>query len=325
MNNNNNNDVWFDYFLKTLYEKYPKRSQLTEALMKLLSMERIAVYRRLRKEVVFSAYDVAKIASTWNISLDSILSIASNDSHLFCMETMSYNDPLLENLEAVKRLFRFLKIFTLSNSSEYMEISNAIPASLLGNYPVLSKFFTFKWLYQYGNEKDIPFFSQFEVPEKTLKLEREYCKYIKQIKHLSYTWDNMLIQSLINDIQYFNSIYILSNEDIQQLKQQIELFLNDLESISIHGKLTDSYSKVDMYISQINIDTNYCYYHSSAVKACGIGAFIKCTAISQDETVCQSFRRWMLIQKKISIPISQVNERQRIEFFRRQKELIHTL
>ena len=319
-----NNNIWYDYFLKTLSDKFPKKSQLTEALMDLLLIEREAVYRRLRKEVIFSVYDMAKIAGAWNISIDSIFGVVSDKSHLFQLNLLPYNDLSLEEMEALKKYFHFLKALTLLHDSEYIEITNTIPQSLLDNHPVLSKFFTFKWMYQYGNEKNIPPFNQFVLPEKTINLEKTYYKYIKQIKHLSYTWDNLIIQYLVNDILYFKSIYLLSEEDVQILKQEISMFLSSIELISIQGEFADTHNKVDFYIS-INIDTNYCYYSSSAIKACGIGVFIKSVAISQNEYICENFEKWILNQKKISIPISQVNERQRIEFFKQQSRLLEQL
>jgi len=316
------NNIWYDHFLKALYDKQPKRSKLTEALMDLLSIEREAVYRRLRKEVAFSIYDIAKIARAWNISIDSIFGIVSDKSHLFQMDMLPYNAPFIGDLEATKKYFHFLEMLISSEQSEYIEISYSFPESLLENYPALSKFHTFKWMYQYGSEKDIPSFTQLVLPEEAINMEKKYCNSIKRIKHLSYIWDNLVVQYLINDILYFRSIYLLSEEDVQLLKQEINMFLNEMEQLSIQGEFPETHSKVELYISQINVDTNYCYYSSPSVKACGLVAFVKNLAISQNESVCENFKKWMHTQKRISIPITQVNERHRIEFFKQQREIL---
>jgi len=319
------NNIWYDHFLKVLYEKYPKKVQLTEALVELLSIEREAVYRRLRKEVAFSIYDIAKIARTWNISFDSILGIVSDESHLFQMDILPYNAPFIGDLEATKKYFHFLKTLSASDQSEYIEVSYSLPESLLENYSALSKFHTFKWMYQYGCEKNIPSFSKLILPKEAISKEIEYCKSIKQIKHQSYIWDNLAIQYLINDILYFKSIYLLTEEDLQLLKQDIVMFLDELDILSVQGEFADSHNKVDLYISQINIDTNYCYYYSPDIRGCGIGVFIKNVAVSRNEAICEKFREWMLTQKRISFPISQVNERQRIEFFMQQRKILDRL
>jgi hypothetical protein len=320
-----NNDIWYDHFLNALYEKYPKKSQLTEALMDLLCIEREAVYRRLRKSVAFSIYDIAKIVNAWNISIDTILKIVSDENHLFQMSMLPYNNLLKKDLETMENWLLFLESVASSPASEYMEVSNILPESILGDYPVISKFYLFKWLYHYGNGTQVPSFSQFALPERLLTFGKQCSSEIKRIKHVSYIWDSLLIRHLINDIRYFESIYLLSGDDIQQLKQEICIFLKDLEDISIHGEFAETHNRVDLYISQISIDTNHCCYYSPSVKLCGIRTFIKYTAASTSEPVCENFRKWVLAQKKVSVLISQVDEKQRIEFFRQQQELLGRL
>jgi hypothetical protein len=317
--------MWYDYFLKALYEKYPKKSQLTEALMDLLSIEKEAIYRRLRKDVAFSIYDIAKIANAWNISIDNMLGIVSDKNQLFKMNMLPYNNLLKKDLEIIENYIQLLKTVASSPASEYMEISNTVPESILGQYPTISKFYMFKWTHHYGNEKKLPSFNQFFMPERLIELERIYCNEIKQIKHVNYMWDNLIIQHMVNDIRYFESVYLLSAEDVQLLKQEIYTFLNDMETISIQGEFAETHNKVDLYISQVNIDTNYCYYHSPAAKICGIRTFIKYTAAATNESLCENFRKWIHARKRVSIPISQVNERQRIEFFKQQHELLSEL
>jgi hypothetical protein len=305
--------------------KYAKKSQLTEALMELLSIEREAVYRRLRKEVLFSSHDIVKIANAWNISLDNLLGIASDESRLFQMDILSYHNPSEKDLKVIGNYFNFLDIINPSPALEYMEISNTLPQPFLGNYPALFKFYMFKWLYHYGNEKNVPSFEQFTLPEITLELGKKYYGRFKHISSISCMWDELNIKHLINNIRYFESIYFLRKEDVELLKQEIYTFLNDIENLSIQGGFAETNNKVELYISQVNIDTNYYYFYSPEVTLCGLRTFIKYTAASTDKSVCENFKRWMLARKKVSIPISQVNERQRIEFFKQQREMIKEL
>ena len=320
-----NSSVWYDYFLRALYEKYPKKAQLTEALMDLLLLEREAVYRRLRKEVTFSVYDIAKIANAWNISIDNIFNIISEESSLFRMNVFSFNNPLEKDIKMLEYYLCVLREISTSDASEHMEISNILPRSLLGSYPMLSKFYMFKWQYHYGNDGNTCSFNQFILPERIHELGIEYSEEVKYITHVSYMWDNQIIQRLINDIRYIESVYLLSVEEVQFLKQEIYLFLDDMENLSTRGEFVETNNKVDLYISQVDIDTNYCYYYSPVSKICWIKAFVEYMVVSPNKLVCENFRKWMLAQKKFSIPISQVNERQRIEFFKRQRDLLKGL
>jgi len=63
---------WYDIFIDLIYNKYPKKHILVQELMGLLIIEREAVYRRLRGDVIFTAHEVAKISMAWDISLDDI-------------------------------------------------------------------------------------------------------------------------------------------------------------------------------------------------------------------------------------------------------------
>ena len=320
------NSVWYSHFLRALYEKYPKKAQLTEALMDLLSIEREAIYRRLRKEVVFSAGDIAKIASAWNISLDNILSTVSEKNSSFQMNALSFNDSSEKDLEMIENYLFNLREVAASDASEYMEISNVLPKSLLENYPMLSKFYTFKWWYHYGNDgNNVCSFNQYTLAEKSLEFEAAYCKEIKNIAHCSYMWDDLIIRHLVNDIKYLKSVYFLDAESVQLLKQEIYAFLDEMESLSIRGSFAETNNRVDLYISQINVDTNYCYYYSPMTNICGIRVFIEYFTSSENKLICDNFRKWMLAQKRVSIPISQVNERQRIEFFIQQKKVLENL
>ena len=320
-----NNSIWYDHFLKTLYEKYPKKSQLTEALMDLLSIEREAVYRRLRKEVTFSIYDIAAIANAWNISIDSIFNMVPEESSLFQMDVVSCINPLKKDIKRIENYLRVLKEITAAPFSEYMEISNTLPRSLFVSYPILARFNMFKWLYHCGNEKSIHSFNQFEVSQKTLEFGIEYYDIIKNITHISYMWDSRIIQHLINDVLYFESIYLLSKEEVQLIKQETSTLLDDMENLSLQGGFTGRNSKVDLYISQTNIDSNYYYFYSPITSMCGIRMFTEYIVASINKFMCENFRKWMHTQKRIATLISQVNERQRIEFFIQQREILNKM
>jgi hypothetical protein len=292
--------------------------------MDLLSLEREAVYRRLRKDVIFSIYEIAKIANAWNISLDAIFGLIPDKTCLFQIDLLGYEDPTEQDIEVMTNYLNFLSILTTSPKSEYMEISNSLPRSLFAGFPMLAKFYAFKWMYQYGNQSIIPF-SQMMFSKKLLQIGEEYYNKIKQIANVSYIWDNMIIQYLVNDIQYFSSIYLLADEEIQLLKENIYSFLKYMEEIASKGCFPDTKNKVDLFISRINIDTNYSYFYSETIKISGIRLFIKEMASSTDQIVFENFKNRMLAKKRSSVQISGVDEKQRIEFFKKQRELVNSI
>jgi len=58
-------------FLGALEKKIPEQTKLVEALMEILSMEKGAIYRRLRGEVPFSFFEAVHISEKLNIPINN--------------------------------------------------------------------------------------------------------------------------------------------------------------------------------------------------------------------------------------------------------------
>jgi hypothetical protein len=319
------NNLWYDNFLDSLYARYPQKSQLTEALMDLLTIEREAVYRRLRKNVMFTFHEAIKIAKVWNISIDALTGAGSGRLHPFRLQTLKYVSPSKEDVEAMDSLVDFLNRFSSSPDSEYMEVSNTLPHSLFIGFPELARYYIFKWMYQYGMEGDIYPFAQVTPSEKIRRSANNYYDTIKNIANINYIWDPMIFNYLINDIKYFALIYLINEEDKKLLKKELLAFLDYMSEVASKGCFPETGNHVNLYISQINIDTNYSYFYSKDTRLCRIRTFIKHEMFSTDGEMTENFRKWLNMKKRSSIQISGVDERQRIEFFMKQRQLIENL
>jgi len=319
------NNEWHDSFLEALYKKYPQKPQLTEALMDLLSIEREAVYRRLRGDVVFPASEIIKIASCWDISLDEMLGIDSSQLQLFKVLMLQYTSPTKQGLEVMQQKIDFIELFSASPDSEYMEVSNVLPRSLITAYPYLARYYIFKWAYQYNNEEDALPFSQVAYLEKIRQMGLTYHRKIKNIPTTNFIWDSMLFDYLISDIRYFTSIYLITEEEKQLIKKDLYALLDYMSEVSSKGCFPETGNSVNLYISQINIDTNYNYFYSETIKICRIRAFVKYDISSTNDEMVDNFRNWMNLKKRSSVQISGVDERRRIEFFMQQRQLIDSL
>ena len=167
-----NNTSWQDVFIEILYKKYPKKNQLTEALMDLLCLEREAVYRRLRQDVTFPADEVIKIAAEWNISLNDIIGTNSNQI-FFKVYLWNYLNPSDEELNYMRFLVEDSEYTRTFSEMECMEISNRLPRMLTSGFSYLNRFHLLKWMYQYTDEKNLPF-SKIAFHEKVAKLSSDF-------------------------------------------------------------------------------------------------------------------------------------------------------
>jgi len=315
---------WYDYFMEALYKKFPKRQQLSQALMELLFIEREAVYRRLRKDVMFPVHEIVKIAAEWNISLDDIIGLNSGQIS-FQMQQVNYLNPSAEEIKYLQDIVQSIGMLGKYPSTEFMDICNKLPRQLTTGFSNLNKFYLFKWIYQYGNEKEVVPFSNIIVSTEKQQVDEAYNLAIKQVPNSSFIWDSRIFEYLVNNINYFHSIRMITDEEKGLIKEELIAMLNYLLDIAKNGCYPETQNQVNLYISQLSVDTNYSYTFSPEAKICFIHVFEKCEIYSFNAEMVANFKKWMQQKKRSSIQISEVDERSRIDFFAKQQQLIDGL
>ena len=324
------NNLWYDSFLEVLYEKYPQKSQLMEALMDLLSIERESAYRRLRKDVMFTVEELMKMAFAWNISLDEIVGINFNEIS-FKIRLINYLAPSNEEFNNIQKRIQQLDKFKDIPEMEYVEISNKLPRALFCGFSNLSRFQLFKWAYQFNvsqqhqEEKTLSYSEVFFTPKMAKLLMYDYYVGIKNVANTTYIWDYMIFHHLVNDIRYFHSIYLITDEEKELIKKDLYDFLDYMSEVATKGCWPETGNEVNLYIACVNIDTNYNYYASDDFKVCRIHAFEKSEIYTNSAEITEEFINWLELKKRSAVLISGANEKSRIEFFVKQRELIDTL
>ncbi|MDR2145713.1 MAG: hypothetical protein LBE91_04550 [Tannerella sp.] len=318
------NEFWYDNFMEILYKKYPKKKELTEALMDLLFMEREAVYRRLRNEVMFTAHEVVKIATAWNVSLDDLIT-PGREQIPFKLQLWNYLNPSDRELSTMQSVIQGLDAVKVFPDMEYMEICNKLPRMLTSGFPYLSRLYLLKWMYLYVNE-EASSYSKIFFHEKVTRLSQDLYKAAKNLPSVNFIFDNMLFYYTVSDVRYFHSIYLITDEEKALIKQNLYDLLDYMSEVASKGCWPETGNKVSVYISHINIDTSYIYYYfSGEVKLCCVQAFGKNEIYTEDSSIAQDFRGWMQSKKRSSIQISEADEKSRIEFFARQRLLVDEL
>ena len=318
------NEFWEDDFIETLYEKYPKRSNLIRVLMDLLELEREAVYRRLRKDVAFSIQEMMTISSAWNISLDKIAGINSGKIP-FLMQRINYADPSKEEMKILKQIVQKIKWMKDFPESEYMFICNKLPRQLHAGYKYIHQFYLFKWDYQYGENKKVTPFAQTNISEEKVQLDVEYYQAVKQVPTSNFILDRQLFDYLVNDIRYFYSIKLISDQEKELIKNDLYNILDYLIEVANMGYYPETKQKVNMYVSQLNVDTNYSYIYTSEFHTCFIHAFEKHELHTYNSDMVENFRTWMQAKKRTATQISEVDERSRVTFFAQQRRYVDGL
>jgi len=316
--------TWYDVFLENIYEKFPKKAHLVEELMDLLCIEREAVYRRLRKEVPFPAHEVVKIVSTWNISLDE--AIGGNTGLVnFKLQPINYINPSKREMINLQKRIRMLEHIKTTPNSEYMEVGNKLPRPLITGFPMLYKLKIFNWAFLYYNDESTKRFSEIQIPEVLSREFELYNKFIKNVINTYFVLGKNVFEYIVRNVLHFNSILLITEGEKALIKQELYALLDYMLDIANKGCYPDTGKKVCIYISQLHNNSNYSYHFTDQLKSCRVHAFGKFDICSYDVDMVTNFRNWMNLKKRAAIQISEVNEKSRIEYFMKQRQLVDSL
>ena len=304
-------------------EKLPSKDNLANALMDILYIGKEAIYRRLRGEVPFTLTEAAVISRKLGISLDKMIGVSFRDNAVFDMNIVSSEKPFeayYSILEKQVDLFRSVKE---DETSEIGTSSNIIPQTLYLKHELLAKFRFFKWMYQNEHIK-CKHFEEMEIPQKMVEKQKEYSDLVSHIHSVDYIWDNMIFSHLVNDIQYFCSIHLITDEDKDMLKEELFLLIDEMEELSARGK-SKAGNDVKIYISNINFEATYSYLDTSSTQLSLIRIYSINSITTQDQEMFRGLKEWIQSLKKFSTLISESGEMQRIQFFKQQREIVSIL
>ncbi|MDR0681338.1 MAG: hypothetical protein LBG15_05760 [Dysgonamonadaceae bacterium] len=320
------NEYIHDAFLADVRKKIPQNSKLVNMLVDILFIEKEAVYRRLRREVPFTFQEIVFIAKKLGISLDNIIGIGINTdkSRPFQLKLVEYLTPSEIDYSMMDEYVNIFRQIKAEENTEAAVISNILPQTLYSGFDYISKFYIFKWYYLYYNEKARPFHETI-VPNKVMNLFTDTFIESKNIQSSYFILDYQLFANLVTDIKYYNSIRLITKEDVLKIKEDLHFFLDYIEEMTISGCFKETGNQVRLYISEVNIETNYSYLLTQKYNLSLIWTFILTTAASLDEDVFQKMKNWFQSFIRTSTLITITGEKQRIVFFEKQREIINEL
>ena len=87
-------ELLYDNLLNAIKEEFPQKTNLVNALVDLLCIEKEAVYRRLRGEVAFTFAEIVTIANAFGISLDNLVGTVTAKSRPFQLKLVDFVNPM---------------------------------------------------------------------------------------------------------------------------------------------------------------------------------------------------------------------------------------
>jgi len=311
-------------FIEALENRIPQKTKLANLVSETLFIEKETAYRRLRNEVQFSLREAVTLACKLNLSIEEIIPTENTQVHGRNRMRLSINQSEDgHNCIFIDSTINYLKKLIRNPYSEYGLALTQITFSLFYYYSYISRFYKLKHAYyttpQISERKT---FNQIHECKELIQARKELYSLYRQITYTYHVWDINIIPSLINDIIYFKSIYLISEDDVKHLQEELHLFLNDLEQLSTEGYYKETGNKFELYISEITVDHTYAYLCSEHNRISMSTSFINYETISYDETTFQNVSHWINSLTHSSVLISGSAEKEKIKFFDTQR---HTL
>lgn len=318
------NNFLYENFINAIEDRIPQKKRFAESLSDLLCIEKEAIYRRLRGEVPFTFSEITRIAIKLGISLDSIAEGSSPISRPLSMKLMNFFNLDEEDYAMMDGFANGLRSTVNDPNAEYGAISSIIPTSLSISYKNIYKFYLLKWLQQFEEGKDLRSFSKISPSERLLESNDFFVECLQRTANSVYIFDEQFIEYLVNDIQFFQAIRLVTHQEVALIKEDLQLFINDLERYAKTGKF-DLGGKVNVYLSKVHFEANYSYINAKDYKLTMIRAFTLCDAYSFDEQVFENMKRWTRFLKQTSTLLFESDEIQHHAFFTKQQEIINQL
>ncbi len=320
------NSKAYQNFLDTLLSKVPNRKTLVQELVVLLNIEKEAVYRRLRKEVLFSFYEIDLICQKYYISLDFIFGRGGFNNLYFHLIDYDFINTSEKEFAYTRDYLDKFSIIKNDPDSEIGCAYNYLPLFLVNSREHLNIYYfvLYKWMYQYGKYKQFPYFNELKLPERLLHNNDEYREKLMYANYTYYVLDEKLFICFVNDILYFKTINFITDDDIRRIKSELFNLLDYMEKLTIEGKF-ETGKKVDFFVTQISIEASYSYLDIKGCSSSNIKLFSLSDLGSHNRKNIPRIKDWLLSLRRSSTLISVSGELQRIKYFDRQRKIIDQL
>ena len=301
-----------------------RSGNLANALMELLPLEKEAIYRRLRGDVPFSFAEMATIATYFGISLDQIANIVSPfRSQGYKLHIRDYSGFKPIDLNMSHNYVASINLAADCPYSEYGIAGNMLPLHINLLHLPLYHLYLLKWLYLFDKgEKERLNYANICVPQEEEDVYAKFNEAVQRVKQTYFVWDRSLIQTIINDINYFYSIRLINPEDLQILKKELFSMLDTLERYADQEAYSETGNRIETYVSALNFEASYCYLSSEKVNISMSYAHTLNAFTSVEKEDCNYMKQWILGLKKSSTLISGVAQRDKVIFFDKQRETI---
>lgn len=307
----------YEAFLEKLDKKISHKPTLVNQLADLLIMEKESVYRRLRGAVPFTLNEAGIIARKFKISFDEIIGIDDFEvkSHLYQMGIYPKESPVLIQEEGLEKFYFYLKDISSRSDAKWTVILNNLSLYNSGFFPHLLRFNVFKWKHRFHVDYGKINYEETLVPDSILQMRERINKYAMDFAYTILILDKSIINSFLEEINYYKKIDLISSESIEKIKEEILRLIDELEIIARYGYYPLTGNECAMYESNTPVYHSFAYISTSQDALSILSMFDYQTCLTAERAVYERLEEWGKALKRRSTLISGVGEKDRIIFF----------
>ena len=308
-------------FIDIIARYVPEDEKLVDFISRLINLGKEASYRRIRGEVEFTLSEVVTISKALNINLTSLIIREGGEKVTFNLRLPEDANPANSNIKKIESDLNVLEGIDKKSDSTLYSVCRSIPDIFYYEHPYLTKLKLLKTQFNIGAVQPLPL-SHIEIPNKLLKIQEEYWNELKYF-NLTYILAPNLLTSIISDIQFFNNLNLISEQEKQHLKKELISILNIIDETARTGLFRQK--EISLYVSHVILDLSHSLIVSKALDASVIDLHYPNSLLSFDREMCQSHLRRIQVIRKCSSSITMSGEPTKISFLSDQKDMIGLL
>ncbi len=323
------NNQLIERLIRVMRTHLQKNETLAAVLIDVLSLNKEAAYRRLRGDIMFTFEEVAKLSRRLGFSLDKIvgesLILDTNKWAFTDISTFHSSSRYVE--EYARRLCVLSDAFHDLLKYPQSTIRSAVghlPYYFILPYSTLTLFRNYKRAYlAFGLNPEFRF-SDFTTSQDIKEKEQNMLEKCLSIPRNLLILERNIYHSMVEDINYFYYRQLITKAELLQLQTELFESLYNLENIAATGTFSSG-MEISIYLLDVRLDASYTHLESPDFECSLQYSYFVDILSFNNPKVCQMQKNWIESLKRYSTMISQTGEIQRIEFFRKQKEIIKSI
>ena len=312
------------YLFEILKTKIPSQYRMPDVLEDLLGVGKNAVYCRIRGETELSFSELLTICRTYNLSMDEIFNMTSNQGALFRYAPVNFTEPG-SYINYLHRLSGSLAYYKSAKEIEMRITAQDIPFFYFLVYPDLMFFKLYAW-----NDTVSRASVSFEkfcsnLDQKTIiPIYREMANAWQLIPSKE-IWTDQTMDTILRLLEYYFEIGAFEKKETAlSLTLRLTELMNDIKK-NVDKGYKGNQTPFQLYLCSVDFENNFMLIKREGNISCTIRLFTVNSMVTEQKGLCAETEKWIddLILK--SNLISGTSAKERTRFFNTSSNKIDTL